>query len=65
MIKSGKHIFEVDEFHGENSGLIIAEIEIEAENQEFEKPSWIGKEITGDMKYYNSMLVKIPYSQWN
>ena len=64
MIKSGKHIFEVDEFHGENSGLIIAEIEIEAENQEFEKPSWIGKEITGDMKYYNSMLVKIPYSQW-
>lgn len=65
MIKSGKHIFEVDEFHGENSGLIIAEIEIEAEDQEFEKPSWIGKEITGDMKYYNSMLVKIPYSQWN
>lgn len=56
--------FEVDEFHGDNNGLIIAEMELDSENQEFEKPDWIGTEVTGDQKYYNSQLSKNPYSKW-
>jgi adenylate cyclase len=64
-IKAGKHIFEVDEFFGNNQGLIIAEIELNAENESFEKPNWIGKEVTGDIKYYNSQLSKQPYNTWN
>jgi len=63
-VKSGKHTFEVDEFYGENEGLVIAEIELSSENENFEKPEWIGKEVTGDEKYYNSMLTKKPYKSW-
>lgn len=58
------HTFEVDEFLGENSGLIIAEIELGREDEPFEKPPWIGREVTGESKYYNAMLMKTPYSSW-
>lgn len=64
LVKSGKHTIEVDEFHGENEGLIVAEIELESENESFIKPVWLGEEVTGDMKYYNSMLSKTPYTKW-
>jgi len=63
-VKSGKHTFEVDEFYEENEGLVIAEIELSSENEDFEKPEWIGEEVTGDEKYYNSMLTKKPYKSW-
>jgi CYTH domain-containing protein len=64
-IKLGQHIYEVDEFYGENSGLIIAEIELTSEDEVFEKPKWLGKEVTGEVKYYNSMLSKQPYVKWS
>ena len=57
-------IWEVDEFEGENEGLIFAEIELEHEGQEFALPPWIGREVTGDSRYYNANLVKNPYSNW-
>lgn len=63
-IKSGNHIIEVDEFYAENLGLVVAEIELSNENEIVIKPSWLGKEVTGDTKYYNSALTKIPYSKW-
>jgi CYTH domain-containing protein len=64
-IKAGKHVFEVDEFFGENLGLTIAEIELNDENENFEKPKWLGKEVTGDVKYYNSQLSKQPFNTWS
>lgn len=63
-IKVGNHIFEVDDFFGENEGLVIAEVELNSENETFEKPNWLGKEVTGDIKYYNSQLSKQPYKNW-
>jgi adenylate cyclase len=63
-VKSGIHTFEVDEFYGENKGLVVAEVELSSEEEAFQKPSWIGMEVTGDVKYYNSMLMKNPYSKW-
>jgi CYTH domain-containing protein len=60
----GKHVFEVDEFTGENQGLVIAEIELTDENEPFEKPSWLGNEVTGDERYYNSYLSKRPFAKW-
>lgn len=57
-------IWEVDEFFGENEGLIVAEVELEDENQEIRKPEWIGKEVTGDPRYFNSNLSKNPYKKW-
>jgi len=56
--------WEVDEFFGENQGLIVAEVELESEDQEFEKPGWIGDEVTGDPKYFNSNLIQNPYLKW-
>jgi len=56
--------FEVDEFYGENEGLILAEIEIPSEDHPFEKPDWLGKEVTGVSRYYNLMLMKHPYKIW-
>jgi len=56
--------FEVDEFYGENEGLTVAEIELPSEDHPFTKPDWLGEEVTGDPKYYNSMLMKSPYSTW-
>ncbi|MBT3302229.1 MAG: CYTH domain-containing protein [Bacteroidetes bacterium] len=64
LVKAGKHTFEVDEFYGENEGLTIAEVELNSEDETFEKPVWLGEEVTGDVKYYNSMLMKNPYSKW-
>ena len=58
-------IFEVDEFHGENSGLVMAEIELASEDENFTKPEWLGAEVTGDRRYYNSMLSLNPYSHWH
>ncbi len=57
-IKAGNHTFEVDEFHGKNSGLIIAEIELRSENELFTKPEWLGEEVTGNPEYYNAILIK-------
>lgn len=64
FIKVGKHVFEVDEFRGENDGLIVAEIELNSETEEFKKPIWLGREVTGDARYYNSQLIKQPYTTW-
>lgn len=58
-------IIEVDEFYGENEGLILAEIELDDENENIEKPNWLGKEVTDDPRYYNSMLMKNPYKNWD
>ena len=63
-IKVGNHIFEVDEFSAENKGLIVAEIELSEENESFDKPDWLGKEVTGDIRYYNSQLCIVPYKNW-
>lgn len=64
LIKVGYHTFEVDEFAGENSGLVVAEIELNAEDEVFEKPNWLSKEVTGDLKYYNSSISKLPFINW-
>jgi len=56
--------FEVDEFYGENEGLIVAEIELPSEDHPFQKPEWLGEEVTGDARYYNSMLMKTPFKNW-
>lgn len=64
-VKVGNHIFEIDEFHGENKGLIIAEIELSSEDEVFEKPNWLGKEVTNDSRYYNSYLSKNSFINWD
>ena len=58
------HTFEVDEFYGSNQGLVLAEIELQDEQEAFQKPSWLGEEVTGDIRYYNSMLMKCPFTEW-
>jgi len=63
-IQAGKHIFEVDEFYGDNEGLTVAEVELESEDDSYEKPEWIGEEVTGDRRYYNSSLTKHPFKDW-
>jgi adenylate cyclase len=63
-VNVGKHVYEVDVFEGENDGLIIAEIELESENEDFEKPNWLGEEVTGDERYYNAFLSQNPYLTW-
>ncbi len=57
-------VFEVDEFFGDNEGLTIAEVELESEAQAFSKPDWLGEEVTGDIKYYNSKLSSHPFKNW-
>jgi len=64
IVKNGQHVFEIDEFCGENMGLIIAEIELSSEEELFIRPDWLGDEVTGEVKYFNSMLIKNPYSNW-
>lgn len=64
LVKNGQHIFEIDEFYGDNKGLIVAEIELNFENETFEKPSWLGEEVTGIVKYYNANLSKLPFCDW-
>lgn len=63
-VSVGNHVYEIDEFYGDNSGLIIAEIELSSEDEWFEKPDWLGIEVTGDIKYYNSQLSIKPYKSW-
>ena len=63
-IKVGNHIIEVDVFKGKNLGLIVAEIELNDEEEKFIKPLWLGEEVTGQLKYYNSRLSKFPYLNW-
>lgn len=64
MVPADGHTFEVDEFHGDNEGLVLAEIELGSEDEEFERPDWLGKEVTGDGRYYNASLSKNPYKNW-
>ena len=64
LVKNGIHIFEIDEFFGANKGLVIAEIELNSENETFEKPSWLSEEVTGNTMYYNATLSKLPFSLW-
>lgn len=61
----GKHIWEVDEFHGDNEGLVVAEIELAEENETFDKPQWLGEEVTGDPKYHNVTLSRNPFKNWS
>ncbi len=63
-VKFGNHIYEVDEFFGENEGLVLAEIELKSEEEAFEKPDWLGEEVTNNEKYYNSYLSKNPFKNW-
>lgn len=63
-VKVGRHIWEVDVFHGENEGLVLAEIELQSAGEAYELPAWAGKEVTGDRRYYNSMLAKCPFARW-
>ncbi len=63
-VSIAEHLFEVDEFSGPNEGLVIAEIELNSENEEFSKPDWVGREVTGEKKYYNSNLSKRPFGSW-
>ncbi|WP_417129505.1 CYTH domain-containing protein [Phocaeicola sp.] len=64
LVRWGMHVFEVDEFYGENDGLVVAEVELNSEQESFEIPPFLGKEVTGQVKYYNSFLMKLPYRKW-
>ncbi|WP_281559983.1 CYTH domain-containing protein [Thalassomonas sp. RHCl1] len=64
LVPQGKHTFEVDEFYGENQGLVVAEIELTHEHESFDKPLWLAEEVTGQTRYYNSVLMRRPYSSW-
>ncbi|WGK65912.1 CYTH domain-containing protein [Croceiramulus getboli] len=63
-IKVGLHVYEVDIFEGSNAGLILAELELNDPEEDFEKPDWLGQEVTGDIRYYNSQLAKKPFLSW-
>ena len=63
-VKFGNHVYEIDEFFGENQGLVIAEIELQSEDEAFEKPNWLGEEVTNNEKYYNSFISKNPFKNW-
>jgi adenylate cyclase len=63
-IPLGQHVWEVDEFLGVNAGLVVAEIELSSEGEAFDKPDWVGEEVTGDVRYLNSNLIKQPYTTW-
>lgn len=64
LVDYAGHIFEVDEFHGENYGLVVAEVELESADEKFDIPDFIGEEVTGQVKYYNSFLMRNPYKSW-
>ena len=65
LVKAGEHTFEVDEFHGDNAGLVVAEIELKAEDENFTRPDWLGEEVTGNPRYYNAMLSRDPFTRWD
>lgn len=60
----GKHLWEIDEFHGDNDGLIVAEVELNSTDEPFQMPPWAGEDVSGDVRYYNSELIKSPYKSW-
>ena len=64
LVKVGDHVFEVDVFSGDNDGLVMAEVELGSEDEAFEKPQWLGEEVTGDRRYYNSSLIANPFKDW-
>lgn len=64
LVPQGNHTYEVDVFHGDNDGLIVAEIELTNENESFEKPNWLGEEVTNQKQYYNSYIANHPYKNW-
>ena len=64
LVKAGKHTVEVDEFYGDNQGLVMAEIELESEDEAYTRPPFLGEEVTGEVKFYNSFLMKHPFTKW-
>ncbi len=64
LVPMGNHTYEVDEFYGDNEGLVVAEVELKSENEPFERAPFLGQEVTGDRKYYNSSLRIHPYKDW-
>lgn len=64
LFPHGEHVWEIDEFLGENKGLVVAEIELTSEGETFEKPDWVGEEVSHDPRYFNSYLSEAPYTQW-
>ncbi len=65
LVQFADKVFEVDEFHGDNDGLVLAELELESEDESFERPDWLGVEVTGQARYYNSMLMQKPFKSWS
>lgn len=64
LVEFDNHTWEIDEFYGDNEGLIVAEIELTQEDEAFDKPGWVGEEVTGQKKYYNAMLRQFPFCDW-
>lgn len=64
-VRHGAHLWEIDVFEGDNAGLVVAEIELHDENEPFERPAWLGEEVSADPRYYNVMLAKHPYKEWS
>ena len=64
IVEHGSHVWEIDEFYGDNEGLLVAEVELGSEDEAYEKPAWLGEEVTQDPRYYNVNLIKQPYKQW-
>lgn len=64
LVRCGNHIFEVDEFYGDNEGLVVAEVELSCTDEPFERPAFLGNEVTGDRRYYNSSLTRMPFKYW-
>lgn len=65
LVQSNNHLFEIDVFEGDNKGLIVAEIELNSVGEKFTKPDWLGQEVTGDVRYYNAQLARVPFKDWN
>ncbi len=64
IVRHGGHRWEIDEFHGDNAGLVVAEVELGDRDEVFERPEWLGREVSTDARYYNSNLAKVPWSAW-
>ncbi len=64
FVNAGQHVFEIDEFEGDNAGLVVAEIELDHPDEDFERPGWLGEEVTHDVRYYNTSLCRHPFKDW-
>lgn len=64
LVPCGNHTFEVDVFYGDNEGLVMAEVELSSPDEDFDRPSWLGEEVTGDPRFYNKMLTRHPFKEW-